>query len=158
MKKFISLLIVILLIASASFAQKVSSGKVPSPVKKAFKTDFPKNSKAEWEMDTLNYEVNFLVNDVKYSATYDKDGKWLEKEMTIRLTDIPKEVRASITKNFPGFHANEAEKVETNGKDPEYHIGIYKGKEKYVVQFSMKGDVLKKEVKPTEPAAGKTKK
>ena len=45
MKKIISLLVVILLISSAGFAQKVSSGKVPSPVKKAFKADFPKNSR-----------------------------------------------------------------------------------------------------------------
>jgi hypothetical protein len=158
MKKIISLLVVILLICSAGFAQKVSSGKLPSPVKKAFKADFPKNSKAEWTMDSLNYEVNFLVNDVKNSATYDKDGKWLEKEATINLGQIPKDIKASITKNFPGFHANEAEKVETNGKETEYHIGIYKGKEKYEVQFSLKGDVLKKEVKVTEPPATKGKK
>ena len=158
MKKIISLLIAITLITSASFAQKLSSGKVPSPVKKAFKADFPKNSKAEWEMDSVDYEVNFLVNDVKNSATYDKDGKWLEKEATINLGLIPKDIKASITKNFPGFHANEAEKVETNGKETEYHIGIYKGKEKYEVEFSLKGDVLKKEVKVPEPTTTKGKK
>jgi hypothetical protein len=158
MKKIISLLVVILLICSAGFAQKVSSGKLPSPVKKAFKADFPKNSKAEWTMDSLNYEVNFLVNDVKNSATYDKDGKWLEKEATINLGQIPKDIKASITKNFPGFHANMAEKVETNGKETEYLIGIYKGKEKYEVLFSLKGDIIKKEVKVTEPPTTKGKK
>jgi len=158
MKKIVSLLIAILIISSASFAQKLSSGKVPAPVKKAFSKDFPKSSKATWTMDEGNYEVNFLVNEVKNSATYDKDGKWLEKEVVIRLSEIPKDIRTSITKNFPGFHANEAEKVETNGKDLEYHIGIYKGKEKYEVQFSLKGDVLKKEAKAEEPPAGKGKK
>jgi len=158
MKKIVSLLIAVILISSAGFAQKLSSGKVPAPVKKAFKNDFPKNSKAVWEMDSLNYEVNFLINEIKNSATYDKDGKWLEKETTITIGQIPKDIRASIAKNFPGFHANEAEKVETNGKDTEYHIGIYKGKEKYEVRFSLKGDVIKKEVKAAEPPAGKTKK
>ena len=158
MKKIVSLLIAILLISSASFAQKVSSGKVPSPVKKAFKNDFPKSSKATWSMDSVNYEVNFLVKEVKNSATYDKEGKWLEKKTTIRLSEIPKDIRASITKNLPGFHANEAEKVEINGKDTQYHIGIYKGKEKYEVQFTPKGDVIKKEVKVEEPPAGKVKK
>jgi hypothetical protein len=158
MKKIVSLMITMVLICSASFAQKLSSGKVPSPVKKAFKADFPKNSKAEWSMDSLDYEVNFLVNDVKNSATYDKDGKWLEKETTINLGLIPKDIKASITKNFPGFHANSAEKVETNGKEVEYSIGIYKGKEKYIVEFSLKGDVLKKEVKPEPPPASKGKK
>ena len=106
-------------------------------------------------MDSTNYEVNFLVNEIKHSAVYDPDGKWLEKEAVIRLTEIPKDVRASITKNFPGFHANEAEKVESNGKDIEYHIGIYKGKEKYEVQFTPKGDVLKKEPKVEEPPVKK---
>jgi len=158
MKKIISLLIMIALISSASFAQKLSSGKVPSPVKKAFKTDFPKSSKATWTMDEGNYEVNFLVNEVKNSATYDKDGKWLEKEATIRLSEIPKDIRTSITKNFPGFHANAAEKVEAPDKEIQYHVGIYKGKEKYEIQFSLKGDVLKKEVKTEEPPAGKRKK
>lgn len=158
MKKIISLLIAIMVISSAGFTQKLSSGKVPAPVKKAFKTDFPKNSKATWTMDGENYEVNFLVNDVKNSATYDKDGKWLEKEATISLGQIPKDIRESIKKNFAGFHAFEAEKVETNGKDTEYHIGISKGKEKYEVQFSMKGDVIKKEAKVEEPPAQKGKK
>ncbi len=158
MKKIISFLIAISLISSVSFAQKLSSGKVPSPVKKAFSKDFPKSSKATWTMDEGNFEVNFLVNEVKNSATYDKDGKWLEKEATIRLSDIPKDIRTSITKNFPGFHANEAEKVEAPDKEIQYHIGIYKGKEKYEIQFSLKGDVLKKDVKVEEPTAGKTKK
>ena len=147
MEKTISLLIALLLVSLLSFSQTISKSKVPKEVKKTFSTDFPKAMKPAWSMSEGNYKVEFSVNSVKNFVTYDKGGKWLEKDMSISLARIPKEIKASLAKEFPGFRSTIAEQVTTPDNVTQYHIGITKGKEAYDVYFSAAGEILKKDPK-----------
>jgi len=159
MKKMISMLIILALCSMVGVAQKLTPSKVPQNVRKAFSKENPKASGITWSMEEANYEVNFLLNNVKNSVVYDKDAKWLEKEAVIKVSDIPKEVKAALKKEFAGFKTTEAEKVEKADNSVQYHLGISKKDEAYEVQFSATGDVLKKEPKETKkPAEVKGKK
>ena len=157
MKKTISSLIALLLVSSLSFSQTISTGKVPKDVKKTFSKDYPKAIKPAWSMSESNYKVEFLFNSVKNSVTYDKTGKWLEKEMSISLARIPKEIKVSLTKEFAGFRSTEAEQITTQDNVTHYHLGIVKGKEAYDVYFSAAGEILKKDPKTEIKAVHKKK-
>jgi len=95
-------------------------------------------------MEKKDYEINFKDKGVEMSANFDATGKWLETETEIKQSDLPKEVSASEAKNFTGFKISEVAKVESANKELCYEMDLKNDKEGYEVQFSPKGDILKK--------------
>ena len=144
MKKLIVLLSACLLISLMGFTQKITPDKVPAPVKQAFAKKFPAATDVKYEMEKKDYEINFKDKGVEMSANFDATGKWLETETEIKQSDLPKEVLASVAKNFAGFKISEVAKVESADKGLCYEMDLKKDKEGYEVQFSPKGDILKK--------------
>jgi hypothetical protein len=154
MKTLISLIMMICLIA-AGYGQKITPDKVPANVKKAFTKEYPKAMEPGWRLANDTYQVMFTLNGIKHAAKFDKTGQWVDKEERINLKDLPKEVTASISSNFAGFKAYEAEKVETPAKGMLYNVGLEKEKEFLEVHFSIKGEVLDKMSKKTKSEWGK---
>lgn len=144
MKKIIVLLSACLLISLMGFTQKITPDKVPAPVKQAFAKKFPAATDVKYEMEKKDYEINFKDKGVEMSANFDATGKWLETETEIKQSDLPKEVSASVAKNFAGYKISEVAKVESADKGLCYEMDLKNDKEGYEVQFSPKGDILKK--------------
>jgi len=144
MKKIIVLLSACLLISLMGFTQKITPDKVPTSVKEAFAKKFPGATEVKYEMEKKDYEINFKDKGVEMSANFDATGKWLETETEIKVTDLPTEVSASVAKNFVGFKISEIAKTETPDKGLIYEMDLKKDKEGFEVQFSVKGDILKK--------------
>ncbi len=158
MKKTISLLIAIFLVSSLSFSQTISTSKVPKGVKKTFAKDYPKAVKPLWSVSDGNYKVDFLNNGVKNAVTYDNSGKWQQKEIAVSLPKIPKEIKATLTKEFTGFRTTESIQITTADNVIQYHLSVIKGKEAYDVYFSATGEILKKDPKPeNKPVQNKKK-
>ena len=144
MKKLMVLLSACLLISIMGYTQKISEDKVPAMVKQTFAKKFPAASDVKYEMEKKDYEISFKDKGIEMSANFDATGKWLETETEIKETDLPKEVSASVAKNFGGFKLSEIAKTETPDKGLIYEMDLKKEKEGYEVQFTPKGDVLKK--------------
>ena len=144
MKKIVVLLSACLLISLMGYTQKITLDKVPAPVKQAFAKKFPAATDVKYEMEKKDYEINFKDKGVEMSANFDVTGKWLETETEIKESDLPKAVSASVAKNFAGFKISEVAKTETLDKGLIYEMDLKKDKEGFEVQFSPKGDVLKK--------------
>jgi hypothetical protein len=121
-----------------------SMEEAPAPVKEAFTKMFPAATDVKYEMERENFEVNFKDKGVEMSANFDKGGKWLETETGIKESELPKEVSASIAKNFSGYMVSEVAKVEMPDKGVCYEMDLMKDKEGFEVQFSPKGDVIMK--------------
>ena len=145
MKAIIFALAIICLGSSAAYAQKISEDKVPAMVVTNFKKQFAKASKPQWEMEEADFEVNFKNNGVEYSAKYDKQGNWLETEQEIKNTELPAAVKNAIEKEFPKAEIEESEKVSYPNQASVYELEIEHGKQKFEVQFSAEGKLLKKE-------------
>jgi hypothetical protein len=145
MKKIIVLLSACLLISLVGYSQKITPDKVPGAVKQAFAKKFPAATDIKYEMEKKDYEINFRDKGVEMYANFDATGKWLETETEIKESGLPKEVSASVAKNYKGFKISEIAKVETPDKGLIYEMDLKNDKEGYEVQFSLKGDVLKKE-------------
>jgi hypothetical protein len=144
MKKLFVLMSAFLLISLMGFTQKIAPEKVPAPVKNAFATKFPAATDARFEMNNNYYKVIFNDKGVGTSANYSPAGKWLKTETAISESDLPKEVSASLAKDFADFKISAVTKVETPDKPLFYTMDLQKDKEGYNAQFSPKGDVLKK--------------
>ena len=146
MKKVITLLSICLFIGLTGFSQKekVFPEDVPPPVNQALFTKFPGAKDIHYQMENKDYEINFKFNGTETSANFDPTGKWLETETELKLSDLPKEVIASVNKNFTGFKLSEIGKVETPAKGICYEMDLKKGNEGYEVQFNAKGDILSK--------------
>jgi len=144
MKKIIVLLTACFLVSLMGYTQKLTAEKIPAPVKEAFAKKFPAATDVKYEMEKKDYEINFKDKGVEMSANFDATGKWLETETEIKESDLPKEVSTSTTKNFSGFKISEVAKTETPDKGLIYEMDLKKDKEGFEVQFSPKGDILKK--------------
>jgi hypothetical protein len=157
MKKTMALLTGLFLISTILFSQTISTGKVPKGTKKAFAKEFSKAVKPEWSLSEGNYKVDFLLNGVKNVVIYDNSGTWQEKDVAVSVPRIPKEIKATMTKEFPGFRTTEAWQVSTPDKVVKYHLGVLKMKEAYDVFLTPTGDILKKDPK-VQPAPVQKKK
>ena len=133
-----------LLFGFMGYTQKLTPDKVPTSVLQAFATKFPAATEVNYELKNNNYEIAYRDKGVRGFAKFNPTGKWLETKTAIVESDLPKEVSASITKNFAGFKSSEITTIETPDKPLFYKMDLKKGNEGYKVQFSSKGDVLKK--------------
>ena len=124
MKKIVVLLSVSLLISLMGYTQKITPDKVPAPVKQAFAKKFPAATDVKYEMEKKDYEINFKDKGVEMSANFDASGKWLETETEIKGYDLPKEVSASVAKNFADFKVSEVVITETSDKRLIYKLEL----------------------------------
>ncbi len=118
--------------------------QAPDAVKQAFAVKFPFATDVKYEMEKDAFEATFKDKGVEMSANFDAAGKWLETETGIKSGDLPKEVSASVAKNFAGCKIFEVAKVETPDKGVCYEMDVNNGKEGFEVCFSSKGDILSK--------------
>ncbi len=145
MKK-ISLVIVVILMAGLAHAQELKVSEVPASVKESFTKRFPNAKEVKWSKESATeFEAEFESGEMEQSANFDQTGKWLVTETEIKKLDLPEAVLITITKEFPGYKVEEAEKGETFDAGIFYEAELEKGKLKYEVQFSGDGKILKKE-------------
>lgn len=124
-------------------AQKINAQQVPGSVMQAFQSKFPNATKAKWEMESADvYEVNFKMLRKKKSACFDRQGKWLETETEIKISELPKVVGQTLATQFPGYKIEEADRSETFDRGVIYEVVVEKREVSYEVQLSTLGEVL----------------
>ena len=123
MKRLIIVLCVALSIHT-TFAQKISSDKVPAAIMNSFYKNFPTIKKAKWEIEKGNYEAEYDENKVEHSALFKADGTLIETEIEIAVNQLPKAITDYVAKDMNGKKIKEASIItETNGKK-KYEVEI----------------------------------
>lgn len=152
MKKLLLFFATTLLFSSA-FAQKISVDNVPAVVISAFKAKFSIAEKTTWELDYDNYEADFTVGKINFSSKFDKDGKWLETITYLKPSELPKEIKESLSKKYgeilSAYKIDDAKKIERE-KETIYTMEITKGENVYDVEFDNEWEMVKEE-KKAEP-------
>lgn len=138
------MLSVCLLISMMGYSQEITAEKVPARVKQAFDKKFPAATDVKYVMEKKNYIIGFKDKEAQMSANFNAYGTWLETETMISESGLPKKVMKSITKNFSGFTMSDVATMETPTIKLCYKMTLKDDKTGYDVQFSPKGDVLKK--------------
>ncbi|WP_026838165.1 PepSY-like domain-containing protein [Gillisia sp. JM1] len=141
-KAFLSVLLSIGLFAFGT----VQGDIVPKKVKEAFQKKFPTAYSVDWEKESeTEWEAEFRMNKVEYSANFLEDGTWKETEHELSEKDIPKNIYNSLMTEFPGYEIEEAEISETEA-GTFYEFEIEKGKSVMEVFMTMEGKITKKDV------------
>lgn len=146
MKSTIITAAVIVLAINSASAQKVKETEVPKAVVSGFHSNFKDAQAKEWEKEGNNFEAEFDWNKVETSATFSADGKLMETEHEIKITELPKAVSDYVTKNYAGYKISEASKIEdATSKKVSFEAEIQKGKEEMDLMFDADGNLLSKE-------------
>lgn len=138
MKKLFVIAFICFTYSLTASAQKLKDAEVPAAAKAAFQKQFP-NTKAGWEKEKENYEVNFKKDGKVMSSVIDKNGAILETETDIAVSALPSSVRTYVKDHYKGAKIKEAaEIIRGNGeKNFEAEVG---GKD---VLFDANGKFLK---------------
>jgi uncharacterized membrane protein YkoI len=142
MKTSILVIVAALFISLNAFAQNPKD--LPAKVKTSFDQKFPSAQKTKWSKESAKeWEVEFVMSNKDYSASYSPDGTWLESEYKISENEIPAVVTNTLSKEFPGYKITVSEISET-AKSKVYEFDISNGKTKKEIAINADGSLVKK--------------
>jgi hypothetical protein len=142
MKKSIFIGIIAVVATAQSCAQKAET---PVAVTNAFLAKFPNAKNVKWDKENeTEWEAEFKLNGVDYSANFSTDGTWNETEHEIKKSEIPEIVMATINSEYAGYKIEEMEISETE-KESVYEFAIEKGESDWEIAIDANGKVTKKE-------------
>lgn len=132
-------------LVTTMFAFTSAGDKAPQKVKEAFAKKFPTAKKVQWEKENATeWEAEFKLNKVEYSANFLEDGTWQETEHEIEKKDVPQNVMSALTATFPGYEVEEVELSEIpNGL--VYEFEIENDETEMEVAINSNGKIVKQE-------------
>lgn len=143
-------IILVAFVGCLLFAFSSKEGKTPQKVKDAFVKKFPTAKKVKWEKENVTeWEAEFKMNKVEYSANFLEDGTWKETEYEIEERDIPQNLKSVLLAAFPEYEIEEAEISETLSR-LVYEFSIEKGETEMEVAIDSTGKIVKEEAKKRE--------
>ncbi|TDE29284.1 hypothetical protein E0I61_08970 [Flavobacterium ranwuense] len=116
MKK-LAMVLALSMLTFISFGQKVKDKNVPQIIKNALHQKYPDAKGVKWDKEKNNYEASFDKNNVDNSILITPEGKIIEMETEIQITELPKNVTDYVKKHYTGQKNVEAAKItDVNGK------------------------------------------
>jgi hypothetical protein len=89
----------------------------------------------------LVFMMSVLAAHAQADTTYSKNKA--SKETTVKVSDLPAAVTATISKDYPGYTVKEASSTWENNA-LNYHVLVAKGTETETLVFDKEGKFLKK--------------
>ncbi len=143
MKTSILILSAVVLIGFTACGQ--SGKEVPQAVKTAFTQKFPDASQVKWDKENDNeWEAEFKMNGMEYSANFDNAGTWTETEYEISLKEIPEAVKTSLDNESDGAKVKASEVSETT-EGKVYEFVLRKGENETELVIDETGKIINKE-------------
>jgi len=126
------------------------SAEIPIPVKEAFSKKFPTAKEIQWHLEEPDkYEVNFEMDGKKISASFKKDGTWLEIETDLKRIDLPDFLKKILSIDFPSYELEFADRIENPNNVVTYELQLESDEEneEIVVIFSADGTIINRWVR-----------
>ncbi len=150
MKTIITIAALVLMINTAG-AQKVKETEVPKAILTSFQEHFKGAKVEKWQKEKNGeYEAEFDWNKVETSANFSTDGKLMETETEMKVSELSKTITDYITKNYGDYKTSEAAKIVDAAGKVWYEAEVKKGKEEMDLIFDANGTFVKKEVEAPE--------
>lgn len=122
---------------SILFAQEAAKSRAFELVKENFNKMYPGAVIKEWELEKNNiYEVEFILNNIKYEAEFAGDGTWIYTERDINLADIPGLILNNFKMSeFSSWQIDEVEELNTPQHRTLYELELKKDNEKLYLYY-----------------------
>lgn len=127
-----------------------AQNNTPKEVTNAFSKKFPTATAVKWGKESATeWEAEFKMDGIKYSANFSTNGTWKETEHKIKFTQLPENIKTSVKSHFP--HGKiEAIEVSETASGQYYECMIEDDETDMEVVFDHKGTLLKKSVEADE--------
>src|SRR5690554_1587952 len=100
-------------IFGCSFMEKdIPASKVPAAVKASFDKEYANPVDVEWEKKKGNYEADFEVENIDYSAVFNEEGQLLMAKIDIEKEALPATITQKISEEYPDYIIDDADKIE----------------------------------------------
>lgn len=93
----------------------IALSEVPSVVENTFKSTFPNARDVEWEKYGEDFEVDFELNNIDYSARIDAKGNLLSHKYDIDMSEIPTKVLGFLEQEYKGKIYDDSEVLVQDG-------------------------------------------
>lgn len=144
-------LLVIILTGSIGFSACAQSKNPPKAVTDAFAKKFPQAKNAKWDMENKSeWEAEFKMDKIEYSANFSTDGKWLESEHEIDLKKIPSIVIQNVMNVYPSAKIEKLEVVEKPGNKMVYEMIVEADGKDMELVVDQSGKIIKKKMENDE--------
>ena len=140
MKKSV-MMIALIMFSFASFGQKTKEQNVPQIIKNALHEKFPNATEVKWDKEENNYEASFKNNKVDNSILFNANGKIIETEIAITVSQLPKKALQYLNDNYKNQKVKEVAKIVTEKGTVIYEAEI-KGKDLF---FNENGNFINKD-------------
>ena len=121
--------------------------EAPKAVRDAFSHKFPTAKSVKWSKEkNQEWEAEFKIDQIEYSANFLENGVWKETEHSIEISKVPPEMQANLNKSYPDYRIEKAEISETSA-GVLYEFDLKKGKSKVEVVMDKSAKIIKKEIK-----------
>ena len=129
----------------SAYAQSVSAAQVPSLVKKAMMTKFPKATDVEWEKENEHFLAQFSLLENWTVATFNDKGVWIQTNASIATETIPAAVTKTTKSTLPGCEILSANRI-TSSSSTTYLVQAAMGDSAYELTLKADGTLVKKEM------------
>jgi uncharacterized membrane protein YkoI len=134
----------IMLFSASLFAGTINKD-VPKAVKDAFDKKFPNAKSVSWDQENQSeWEAEFKMEGMDYSANFDNQGTWKETEHEIKESDVPQNVMASLKKKFSDYKIKESEISETSS-GMVYEFEVKKSGKTMEIAIDENGKIVNRE-------------
>lgn len=123
--KHVKLIALALLATAAVSAQDLMKGQVPVNLHNSFTQAYPEATDVEWEMEGVNYKVEFDLEKMDHEILYSKTGSVIKSELEIPKAEIPIAVAATLQSKYPKYKIDEVEMTQENG-NKTYEVELEK--------------------------------
>lgn len=107
-----------------SYAHILKEKDVPVPVKAAFHKVHPNIYVVSWTQQDNNYKVEYTINKVNISNTYEATGKLVNIETDILISTLPVVIGAYVKANYNNSGINQAFRINDKNGLINYKISL----------------------------------
>jgi hypothetical protein len=135
------IVIALIMVSLVTFAQKTKEQNVPQVIKNTLLQKFPKATEIKWDKEGKNFEASFDLNNVDNSVVFNQDGKIVETEIEIKVSQLPKNAIQYLNDHYKNQKVKEVAKIVTEKGSLIYEAEI-KGKDLF---FDENGNFIKRD-------------
>lgn len=115
--------------------------KAPDAVKATFQNMYPGENDPDWHIDSHGYyESHFKIKGVRHRADFNKDGSWIETEVSIKKDELPQVIQDAINADYSDEEITEIERVDSAAKGLFFDVEFKRKGKNMDVEFNAAGE------------------
>lgn len=115
-KRFLTICLLLLLVAPAVSAQKIKQKKVPFDILVVFRDAYPAATEQKWRKHAEGYQVDFEHLGKRKQVVYRPSLEWVSRESSLSKEELPLAALLHLQENLAGCTVEQVRALEKPGE------------------------------------------